>query len=423
MGSMRIGAAGDRFEREAERAATRAVHGAGAGPARTRPVGGRLDDRTRHRFEGALGADLGGVRVHTGAEVDQVNDMLASHAFTIGSDVYVRRADYRPGTRGGDALLAHELAHTVQARPAGHVALKRRKMHLDFVRMKRMDVQYTRAIRKKLGLQVAPDPHGHGTYGHWWTEIGDLDQTAAFDQWNPAESYGWWPKAGAPGTIAGTWGGVPGELNQGHARDPHQGEDAPVEFHPVMEVDDGAKYETVRADVEKEIRAFAKGFRGVWNWRLGWGRNCQTFQKALKKRVGLHYTKTKDWLIDPRPAEAAKQREADVAKAEAETTHSYTIGEYQLGVYDWDGRGKPVSVGAIRTGERIGVTGRTGAYTWPSGAKDALGEVIWKGDRYWVSTVDFEMTLEQPYPAGQATPSGRRASRLQRRADSVSDSE
>ena len=77
----------------------------------------------------------------------------------------------------------------------------------------------------------------------------------------------------------------------------------------------------------------------------------------------------------------------------------------------------------IRTGERIGVTGRTGAYTWPSGAKDALGEVIWKGDRYWVSTVDFEMTLEQPYPAGQATPSGRRASRLQRRADSVSDSE
>ena len=112
-----------------------------------------------------------------------------------------------------------------------------------------------------------------------------------------------------------------------------------------------------------------------------------------------------------------------MAKAEAETTHSYTIGEYQLGVYDWDGRGKPVSVGAIRTGERIGVTGRTGAYTWPSGAKDALGEVIWKGDRYWVSTVDFEMTLEQPYPAGQATPSGRRASRLQRRADSVSDSE
>ena len=70
------------------------------------------------------------------------------------------------------------------------------------------------------------------------------------------------------------------------------------------------------------------------------------------------------------------------------------------------------------------VTGRTGSYTWPSGAEDALGEVIWNGDRYWDSTVDFEMALDKPYPAGQTAQTGEaRLSRLQRRADSVSDSE
>lgn len=421
MGSMRVGAAGDRFEREAERTAARVVRDAGPGPARTRPAGGRLDGDTRRRFEHALGADLGQVRVHTGGEVDQANEMLASHAFTIGDDVYVRRADYRPGTRSGDALLAHELAHTVQARPAGHVALKRRKMHLDFVRMKRMDVRYTRAIRKKLGLQVEADPNRQGTYGHWWTEIGDLDRTKAFDLWEPTESYGWWPKSGVQATFESTWGGVPGQLNQGDPRDPHHGEDAPVEFHPVMEVDDKDDYVTVRAQVEQEIRNFATGFKGSWNWRLGWGKNCQTFQKALKKRVGLHYTKSRDWLYDPRPAEAAKQREAEAAKAAAETTHTYTLGQYQLEVFNWDGHGKPQSIGTIRSGEKIGVTGRTGAYAWPSGVKDPLGEVIWNGDRYWTSTTEFEMVTGETYPAGQAEQG--LLARVQRRADSVSDSE
>jgi hypothetical protein len=399
------------------------VRDSGPGPARTRPVGGRLDDHTRHRFERALGADLDRVRVHTGREVDQANDMLASHAFTIGHDVYVRRADYRPGTRGGDALLAHELAHTVQATPADHVALKRRRKHLDFVRMKRMDVQYTRAIRKALGLQVAPDPHGHGTYGHWWTEIGELDPAQApGSQWEPTESYGWWPQAGAPGTVQGTWQGVPGELNQGHGdSDPHQGEDAPVEFHPVMEVDDADDYVTVRNKVVNDIRTFAQGFNGIWNWRLGWGRNCQTFQKALKKRVGLHYTKSKDWFTDPRPAQAAQQRAAEAAKAAEETTHTYTVGRFQLGVYSWDGRGKPVQLGSVRSGEKIGVTGRTQSYTWPSGAVDPLGEVVWNGERYWASTADFEMALGERYPAGQAGQGG--LSRAGRRAESVSDSE
>ncbi|MDY7088565.1 MAG: DUF4157 domain-containing protein, partial [Actinomycetota bacterium] len=49
----------------------------------------------------------------------RMNDALGARAFTVGSDVFVRRSEYRPGTSEGDALLGHELAHTVQQGAAG----------------------------------------------------------------------------------------------------------------------------------------------------------------------------------------------------------------------------------------------------------------------------------------------------------------
>jgi hypothetical protein len=81
---------------------------------KARGGGQAVPDALRSRAEQALGADLGAVRVHTGARVDRLNEALRSHAFTVGSDVFVHRSRYRPGTRAGDELLAHELTHTVQ---------------------------------------------------------------------------------------------------------------------------------------------------------------------------------------------------------------------------------------------------------------------------------------------------------------------
>lgn len=128
-GSVRIGPAGDRFEREADRLAAMDQ------PARSR-TGGTVDSSVAHavraaggagwpapaairrRMERVLGADLGAVRVHSDLRADQLNGALRSRAFTIGADVFVRRSEYRPGSERGDALLAHELAHTVQPRAA-----------------------------------------------------------------------------------------------------------------------------------------------------------------------------------------------------------------------------------------------------------------------------------------------------------------
>src|SRR5207253_8496237 len=85
-----------------------------AGIERARGLGRPLDRSTRTRMESAFSADFGAVRVHTGPEVDGLNHNLQSRAFTLGSDIFVRRADFAPGTRAGDELLAHELTHTVQ---------------------------------------------------------------------------------------------------------------------------------------------------------------------------------------------------------------------------------------------------------------------------------------------------------------------
>ncbi len=101
----------------------RRVHGAAGGAAdpavesavkRARGGGMPVPSRVRERMERVSGADLSGVRVHANAESDRLNEMLSSRACTVGADVFVRRGEYRPGSARGDALLGHELTHTVQ---------------------------------------------------------------------------------------------------------------------------------------------------------------------------------------------------------------------------------------------------------------------------------------------------------------------
>ncbi|MFY1671330.1 DUF4157 domain-containing protein [Plantactinospora sp. WMMB334] len=134
---LEVGAVDDPLEREADRIAARVtgvslrrspaagggVPAAGGGVAdaavatavrRSRGGGRPVPDGIRRRMEAASGADLSGVRIHVGAESDRLNGSLGARAFTVGSDVFVRRAEFAPGTAAGDALLAHELVHTVQ---------------------------------------------------------------------------------------------------------------------------------------------------------------------------------------------------------------------------------------------------------------------------------------------------------------------
>jgi hypothetical protein len=195
--------------------------------------------------------------------------------------------------------------------PSDYVSLKKVKMHLDFVKVKRNATQIAKIILAKLKLARQPDD----PFGHWWTEIGDLDGT----DWEPKESYGWWPatrlKMGtAWKNIKEIFKGVPGKLNAvGGNKDPDHGEKAETEFHPVMEVDEDEEYDSVRQKVTDHIRDFAKGYKGIWNWVFGFGQNCHTFQEELFKAVNLTSEKVGRWLRRPKPTVAPVEPEVTVA--------------------------------------------------------------------------------------------------------------
>src|SRR5262245_2509452 len=81
---------------------------------RARGGGQALDGSVQAQMEPALGADLSGVRVHTGSEADRLNRAVFARAFTTGRDVFFRQGEYNPGSSTGRELLAHELTHVVQ---------------------------------------------------------------------------------------------------------------------------------------------------------------------------------------------------------------------------------------------------------------------------------------------------------------------
>src|SRR5579883_1343916 len=87
-----------------------------------RDPGAPLDEKVRSRAEGALGVDLGGVRVHTGAASQDAAASVRARAYTVGQDIHFGAGHYRPGSAEGERLIAHEVVHTVQQRGSAGVS-------------------------------------------------------------------------------------------------------------------------------------------------------------------------------------------------------------------------------------------------------------------------------------------------------------
>lgn len=79
-----------------------------------RGAGRPLPDEVRAQFGTAMGTDLDDVRVHTGSAVEAANRSIGAKAFTAGSDVFFRDGMPDATHPDGQAVLAHELAHTQQ---------------------------------------------------------------------------------------------------------------------------------------------------------------------------------------------------------------------------------------------------------------------------------------------------------------------
>lgn len=78
-----------------------------------------LEEGVRGWLEECFGVGLGGVRVHTGREADELARWLGAEAFAVGADVFFGAGRWNPEVRAGRVLLAHEVAHTVQAAGGG----------------------------------------------------------------------------------------------------------------------------------------------------------------------------------------------------------------------------------------------------------------------------------------------------------------
>lgn len=82
----------------------------------------------RGKFERRLGADLGGVRVHTsGAPAIESTNALDALAYTAGSDIVLAQGALDPVSLKGRHLLAHEITHVVQQKGAPDASVVQRQ--------------------------------------------------------------------------------------------------------------------------------------------------------------------------------------------------------------------------------------------------------------------------------------------------------
>lgn len=77
--------------------------------------GQSLDTEARAFMEPRFGHDFSQVRIHRSERATRSALALGAQAYTLGSDIVFGQGAYAPETQDGRRLLAHELAHVVQA--------------------------------------------------------------------------------------------------------------------------------------------------------------------------------------------------------------------------------------------------------------------------------------------------------------------
>jgi hypothetical protein len=84
---------------------------------------------------------LARVRIHADASAARSAAALGARAYTVGRDVYFARGQFRPETRTGRRLIAHELAHVAQQERAGRPEVQRQPAGV--VQMEPLEVRST----------------------------------------------------------------------------------------------------------------------------------------------------------------------------------------------------------------------------------------------------------------------------------------
>lgn len=83
-----------------------------------RGSGEPLAPETRRFMEPRFGADFSHVLIHRGPRAAESAAAVNALAYTVGNNIVFASGQYKPTSRSGEKLLAHELAHVVQQGPA-----------------------------------------------------------------------------------------------------------------------------------------------------------------------------------------------------------------------------------------------------------------------------------------------------------------
>lgn len=76
--------------------------------------GSPMESTTRSKMESAFGTSFSNVQIHADSNAAQLSKGMNARAFTVGNHIAFGGGEYGSGSLAGDALLAHELAHTIQ---------------------------------------------------------------------------------------------------------------------------------------------------------------------------------------------------------------------------------------------------------------------------------------------------------------------
>ena len=87
--------------------------------------GQELESSTQALSESRFSHNFANVRVHADSQAASVASGVAARAFTVGPDIVFIASEYQPHSRDGQALIAHELAHTVQQSHVDTKAIKK----------------------------------------------------------------------------------------------------------------------------------------------------------------------------------------------------------------------------------------------------------------------------------------------------------
>lgn len=79
-----------------------------------RETGRPLEEAPKHFMETRLGHDFSQIRVHDGPLAAESARAIHAHAYTVGHDIVFGSGRYKPHTKQGRHLLAHELTHATQ---------------------------------------------------------------------------------------------------------------------------------------------------------------------------------------------------------------------------------------------------------------------------------------------------------------------